>query len=134
MTSAGSSGGAPSPVLAAEIELVERGGVRVVAVAGELDISNVGALEDATFELPNEALGLVLDLSRANYIDSATVGLLAKLQRSLQRRGQALRIVCLPGSSARRVLELTGFERATPLDDTRDAAVGSIRRDVPLRD
>ena len=69
----------------------------------ELDISNVGTLEDVTFDLPNDALGIVLDLSSATYIDSATLGLLFRLHRSLKRRGQALRVVCPPGSSARRV-------------------------------
>jgi hypothetical protein len=47
----------------AELELSEQEGVRVVAVAGELDISNVGALEDVTFDLPNGRLGLIVDLS-----------------------------------------------------------------------
>jgi anti-anti-sigma factor len=118
----------------AEIELAEREGVRVVAVIGELDISNVGALEDATFDLPNEALGIVLDLSSATYIDSATLSLMFRLHRSLKRRGQALRVVCPAGSSAQRVLELTAFERELPPEEDRDAAVAAIRRDVPLHD
>jgi anti-sigma B factor antagonist len=127
-------GGHRLTVPLAEIELVDREGVRIVSVAGELDISNVGALEDATFDLSNDALGIVLDLSSTTYIDSATLGLLFRLQHSLKRRGQALRVVCPPGSSARRVLELTGFERETPSVEDRDAAIAAIRRDVPLGD
>lgn len=123
------------PALAlAELEVAEQEGVRIVTVAGELDISNVGALEQATFDLPNEALGMVLDLSATTYIDSATLGLLFKLNRSLERRGQSLRVVCTPGSSARRVLELTGFERDSTPERDRDAAIAAIRRDVPLRE
>jgi anti-sigma B factor antagonist len=118
----------------AQIELAEQEGVRVVSVTGELDISNVGALEDATFDLSNDALGIVVDLSCATYIDSATLGLLFKLHGSVRRRGQALRVVCPPGSSARRVLELTGFVRETPLAHDRDGAIAAIRRDVPLSD
>jgi anti-anti-sigma factor len=118
----------------AEIERSEHAGVLLVAVAGELDISNVGALEDAAFELPNEALGVVLDLSRATYIDSATLGLLFKLLRSLERRGQSLRVVCTPGSAARRVLELTGFSSELTCVGDRDEAVAAIRRDVPVGD
>jgi anti-anti-sigma factor len=121
-------------VALAEIELAEREGVRIVTVAGELDISNAGTLEDATFDLPNEALGIVLDMSSVSYVDSATLGLLFKLSYSLKRRGQVLRVVCPPGSSAQRVLELTGFERETPPDKDRDAAIAAIRRDVQLRD
>jgi anti-anti-sigma factor len=121
-------------VALAEFEVAEREGVRIVAVAGELDISNVNALEDATFDLPNDALGMVLDLSAATYIDSATLGLLFKLNRGLERRGQSLRVVCPPGSSARRVLELTGFGRDSPPEQDRDAAIAAIRRDVPPRE
>jgi anti-sigma B factor antagonist len=119
-------------VALAEIEHEEREGLRVVTVVGELDISNVGKLEHATFDLPNDALGIVLDLTAATYVDSSTLGLLFKLQRSLERRGQALRVVRAPGSSTQRVLELTGFERNSPPESDRDAAIAALRRDVPL--
>jgi len=119
-------------VALAEIELEEREGVRVVTVVGELDIANVGTLEHATFDLPNDALGIVLDLTGATYIDSATLGLLFKLQHSLERRGQALRVVRAPSSSTQRVLELTGFERDSQPEPDREAAIAAIRRDVPL--
>ncbi len=128
------NGNRPPASCLAEIEFAEREGVRVVTVTGELDISNVGALEDATFDLPNKALGIVLDLSSATYIDSATLGLVFKLHRDLRRRGQALRVVCPPGSSVQRVFELAAFERETPPEEDRDAAIAAIRRDVPLRE
>ncbi len=114
----------------AEIELSEHEGVRLVAVAGELDISNVSALEDVTLDLPNERLGIVLDLTATTYLDSATLGVLFKLDSGLRRRGQALRVVCTPESNARRVLDLTGFDGAY---DDRKAAIEGLRADVPLR-
>lgn len=116
----------------AEIERSECEGVRVVAVVGEVDISNVGAVEDAACELSNEALGVVVDLSAATYIDSATVSLLFRLRRRLSRRGQVLRVICSPGSSAWRVLELTGFDRRLPPLDDRDTAIAAIHEAVPL--
>lgn len=121
-----------SAVPLAELESVEDDGVLVVSVTGELDVSNVEELAKATYALPNTALGLVLDLSEATYIDSATIGLLFKLHGALRRRGQALRVVCPPGSSARRVLELTGFDESTPNERDRESAVAAIRREVPL--
>lgn len=123
--------GRPSVSLA-EIERVEDGGVLIVGVTGEVDVSNVEALAEAAYSLPNAALGLVLDLSGATYIDSATIGLLFKLHASLRRRGQALRVVCQQGSSTRRVLELTGFDQSTPNEEDRESAVAAIRREVPL--
>ncbi len=123
-------GGGRQATPLARIECSEEQGVRVVAVTGELDISNVRALEDATFDLPNERLGVVLDLSATSYLDSATLGLLFRLSGDLRRRGQGLRVVCAPGSSARRVLDMTGFEGVC---DERDAALEGLRADVPLR-
>jgi anti-sigma B factor antagonist len=124
----------PQSAPAAKVERFEDDGVRVVVVVGELDISNVDALEDAAFDLPNEGLGIVLDLTGASYIDSATLGLLFKLQRGVQRRGQMLRVVCPPGSNAERVLELTGFTHELACDRDRNEAVAAIRRDVPLHE
>ena len=120
----------PSPL--AEFERIEDGGVLIVSVSGELDVSNIEALAEVAYSLPNAALGLVLDLTGASYIDSATIGLLFKLHAALRRRGQALRVVCPQGSSARRVLELTGFDQSTPNEEDREDAIAAIRREVPL--
>lgn len=126
-------GGVEATALA-EIECAERDGVRVVAAIGEVDVSNVGALEHAAQGLSNEALGVVVDLSRATYIDSATIGVLFRLRRRLKRRGQVLRVTCVPGSNAWRVLELTGFDRQTHPAEDRDAAIAAIHAAVPQGD
>lgn len=118
----------------AEIERGEREGVRVVAVVGEVDVSNVGALEGAAHGLSNQALGVVVDLSRATYIDSATIGVLFRLRRRLHRRGQMLRVICAPGSGAWRVLELTGFDRHLHPEEDRDAAIAAIHEAGPRDD
>lgn len=135
-----SSAERPTPGVAAqttalaEFERAEREGVRVVAVVGEVDVSNVGALEGATHGLSNQALGVVVDLRRATYIDSATIGVLFRLRRRLNRRGQVLRVICAPGSGAWRVLELTGFDRDLHPEEDRDAAIAAIHEAVPLSD
>jgi anti-anti-sigma factor len=125
-------GGQMAPL--ARIESSERDGVRIVAVDGELDISNVALLERATFDLTNDSLGIVLDLRAASYIDSATLGVLFRLQHGLQRRGQSLRVVCGPGSSARRLLELTGFDRELACESDPEQALAALRRDVAVRE
>jgi stage II sporulation protein AA (anti-sigma F factor antagonist) len=116
----------------AEVTPIERDGVRIVTVAGELDISNVATLAEATLDLTNEQLGIVVDLSAATYLDSAALGLLFKLRRSLQQRGQELRVVCAPASLTRRVLDLGGFDPQIT-DGDRDTAIAAIRAAVPLR-
>jgi anti-anti-sigma factor len=125
-------GEGPSSVPLAEFARLEEDGVLVVGVTGEVDVSNVEELAELSYSLPNAALGLVLDLSGATYIDSATIGLLFKLHSSLRRRGQMLRVVCPSGSSARRVLDLTGFDQSTPHEEDRESAIVAIRQEVPL--
>ena len=87
----------PGPAMT--LERADEQGVRVVQVAGELDMSNIRALRDATSALPNDALGIVIDLRGASFIDSATIGLLYELNSALARRRQALRVLCAAGST-----------------------------------
>ncbi len=123
----------PAPVLA-RIERSERDGVSIVTAAGEIDISNVDLLRDAAMETPNHALGLVVDLSDARFIDSATVGLLFELQQSLARRSQGLRVVCPEGTPAERVLQMMSFDSQIRAEPTAELAAQAIRREMPLRD
>jgi anti-anti-sigma factor len=87
----------------------EESGVRTIRARGEIDASNVAELRRATTKLSNEALGVVLDLDQADYIDSATVRILYELRQRLARRGQILQVVSHRGSNVHRVLEVTGF-------------------------
>jgi anti-sigma B factor antagonist len=115
---------------AIEIEQLERDGVSVVAVAGEVDISNVAGLREAAFDVENEALGIVLDLSAASFIDSATLSLIFELNHDLKRRRQGFRVVCAPGSSAERVLELAALDPEARSEHDRDAAIDAIRHEL----
>jgi anti-anti-sigma factor len=117
-----------------KIGLSERDGVRVVEVSGELDMSNIAVLRDATSELPNDAFGIVIDLRRASFIDSATIGLLYELKAGLARRRQRLRLLCAAGSAPRRVLELISFDRDAIADEDCRSAVASIREALTPRD
>jgi anti-sigma B factor antagonist len=115
---------------AIEIEQLERDGVSVVAVAGEVDISNVARLREAAFDVENEALGIVLDLSAASFIDSATLSLIFELNHDLKRRRQGFRVVCAPGSSAERVLDLAALGPEARSEHDRDAAIDAIRHEL----
>lgn len=93
----------------ARFEVHEESGVRTIRAHGEIDASNVAELRRATTRLSNEALGVVVDLDRAEYVDSSTVRILYELRQRLARRGQLLQVVSHRGSPVHRVLELTGF-------------------------
>jgi anti-anti-sigma factor len=124
---AGDAVGRAEPDELARLTLTEDGGIVRATLAGEVDISNVAAIEADLHALPNHALGLVLDLRATSFIDSSAVSLLYGLRERLRRRGQTLRIVVPPGSAPRRVLELTGYERAGTLDVEPASAEGAIR-------
>ena len=103
-------------------------GVVVASLSGEIDLSNAAEITDALLGgVPNEALGLVIDLSEVSYIDSAGVRMLAELDHRLGWRAQALRVVAPEESRSRRVLEIAGLERVLSLDTTVKAARTSVQ-------
>ena len=103
-------------------------GVVVASLSGEIDLSNAAEITDALLGgIPNEALGLVIDLSEVSYIDSAGVRMLAELDHRLGWRAQTLRVVAPEESRSRRVLEIAGLERVLSLDTTVEAARTSVR-------
>ena len=126
---AGGRRGAPREPLA-QVEQHDRDGVRTVEVAGELDLSNLAALRDATSRLSNDALGVVIDLRATTFIDSSAVGLFCELQSSLKRRRQALRLVCVPGSAPHQVLEMMSFDAESLETGDARAASAAIREAV----
>ena len=106
---------------------VEREGAMVVArLSGEVDMTNAGYIRDElTRTVPNEALGLVIDLTGTRYLDSAAVELLFELARKLRRRRQQLRIALPRSSPLRRVLVLTDVSSAAPVHDTVEEALSA---------
>jgi anti-anti-sigma factor len=102
-------------------------GVVVASLSGEIDLSNATEITDALLGgVPNEALGLVIDLSGVSYLDSAGVRMLAELDHRLGWRAQSLRVVAPETSRSRRVLVIAGLERVLSLETSVDAARTSI--------
>lgn len=102
-------------------------GVVVASVSGEIDLSNATRITDALLAgVPNEALGLVIDLSAVSYLDSAGVRMLAELEHRLGWRAQALRVVAPEESRSRRVLAIAGLERVLSLETSVEAARASV--------
>jgi stage II sporulation protein AA (anti-sigma F factor antagonist) len=93
----------------AELRVSAEDAIRTVTVLGEVDISNVGDLEEQVLDLPNDSLGVVLDLGEATFIDSATIRMLFAVRKRLTLRRQRLVLVSPPGSPVRRVLDLVGY-------------------------
>lgn len=93
-----------------EIDIVERDGVVVVAVEGELDLYAAPEFEESLTRVgAGHAKPIVVDLDRVTFMDSAGVHVLLQFALS---RGNGNRLALSGGSSqVRRLLEVTGVGR-----------------------
>jgi stage II sporulation protein AA (anti-sigma F factor antagonist) len=111
----------------ADILVERRSGAIVAHLGGEVDMTNSSYVRDELVRsIPNDALGLVLDLGSCRYLDSAAIEVVFDIARRLGRRRQVLMVVLPPGSPLRRVLELTDVGAVAPLHDSLDEAVAAI--------
>ena len=103
----------------------------VASVVGEVDISNASDIGSALEgSVPQRALGLVLDLSKATYIDSAGVHLLFRLGGRLTRRRQQLRVVVPDSSPIFKLVNLAGLGWTVPRDPSVPEALSKLRAEV----
>ena len=99
----------------AEVREDRRDETPVGRVDGEIDASNAAAVGARLRALlVNHSLGLIVDLMRTTYIDSAGVNMLFVLGEELRTRQQELRIVVGPATPIARMLAVTGLDRAYP--------------------
>jgi anti-anti-sigma factor len=114
-------------VPSSEPDVAQRDGVVVVSATADVDVATASAFQ--TFVLgavTNHAYGVVLDLTRATYVDSAGIRVLFTVADRLRRRQQALRLVVPPDAVLRRVLGVVELDAAVPVDLTVEAAVAAI--------
>jgi anti-anti-sigma factor len=117
----------------ADVQITLAPNALIAHVSGEVDMSNaedVGAtVVGAT---PNEARGVVLDLSRVDYLDSAGIYVIFGMRASLQARGQSLILVIPPGSPVLDALRLSGVERPGEIAEAVEEALLALDRPQPL--
>jgi len=90
-----------------DVEIVQD--TPVARLSGEIDMSNVRAIEDRIGgSVSNKAFAVVVDLSDVTYLDSAGIRLLFQLDSRVQSRQQRLVIVVPLGSAINRTLEASG--------------------------
>jgi anti-sigma B factor antagonist len=116
----------------ANVIVETRGDVQVVRLAGEVDISNALRLQaDISAIVPNDAAGLVLDLSATDYLDSAGIRMLFELHGRLSDRRQRMAAVVPEDSLIRGSLRVTEVDRALALRPTLGEAVTVVRGEQP---
>jgi anti-anti-sigma factor len=109
------------------LDVVRLDQVTIARITGAIDASNVGDLEQGLAPtIPNDALGLVVDLTATTYIDSTGIRLLFDLSERLGWRGQTLRLVLPANAPIRRILAITRLDTLVPVDPDCDTAVAQL--------
>jgi anti-anti-sigma factor len=111
----------------ADVHFSTMDAVLVAHVSGEIDISNAaelaGAVSDRT---PNDAAGVVLELSDVDYTDSAGIHMLYRLRERLRARGQSLAVVVPASSAVIDALRMAGIERNVDVAETLEEGVEKV--------
>ena len=95
------------------------GEVLTARITGEIDLSNASELEETIVDaVANTALGMVVDLSGVEYLDSAGVRMLVHLVERFRWRQQIMRAAAPDGSRVRGVLSMAGADGVIPVDAT----------------
>jgi anti-sigma B factor antagonist len=110
------------------IDLDQQHGVVIARLEGDIDLANTPTLSAAILEaIPNDALGLVVDLSAVRYIDSVGIRMLFTFVRSLHASRQGMAVAVPPDSPVRKLLKITHLDEATEFRATVDDAVVALR-------
>jgi anti-sigma B factor antagonist len=103
-----------------------RDGLSTLSVVGELDQGTAPELRGVLAEaLGRQPASVLVDLSDCNFIDSTGLSVLVEAKRRLAEEARWFG-VCCPDADVRRLLELTGIDRAVGLFDTREEAVEAL--------
>jgi anti-sigma B factor antagonist len=100
-------------------------GVVIVVLEGEHELFTATKLQRRLEALIDEGLALVVDLTRATFLDSSIVSVLLRARERARDAGTSYAIV-LDESSAypvRRMFEITGLDRYLPVVPTRTKAL-----------
>jgi anti-sigma B factor antagonist len=110
------------------LEITRQGDVVIAVLDGEIDLANTPAVSAAVLEaVPNNAVGLVIDLSGVRYIDSVAIRMLFTFVRSLHDSRQGMAIAIPLDSPVRKLLKITHLDEATEFRDSIEEAVVALR-------
>ena len=108
-----------------EINIAEHGGIKVVAVSGEVDLSTSPQVRDALLDCILGGGSVVVDLSQVAYIDSSGVASLVEAFQNAKSRGLGFALANV-GDTPLRVLKLARLDQVFVIHDAVDDAVGAL--------
>jgi anti-sigma B factor antagonist len=100
--------------------------IHVIELSGEVDLYTAPEFKERMVNLIEEGkTRLVIDLSKATFIDSTTLGVLVGGVKRLRVAGGAMALVCTDPSITK-IFAITGLDRVFPIYDSRDAALDEV--------
>ena len=110
------------------IEIDQREDVVIARLEGDIDLANTPTLSATILEaVPNDAFGLVVDLSDVRYIDSVGIRMLFTFGRSLHDSRQGMAIAVPADSPVQKLLKITHLDEAAVFRASVDEAVVALR-------
>jgi anti-anti-sigma factor len=110
------------------VDLDRRDGVPVARLSGEIEISGAVALRERLLRaVGNQDYGLVVDLSRATYLDSAGINVLFEVAERLQSRQLLLSLAVPADGLVRRVVDMVAISSVAAVHGSEDEAVAAVR-------
>jgi anti-anti-sigma factor len=106
------------------IDVSDQGGVRLVCVSGDLDLSTAPQLSDVV-AATDSLRGVVLDLAGVGFMSSAGVGVVSGLSRRLRERGAEL-VVAGAQPDVAMLLEVTGLAAHVTITPDTAAALAQL--------
>jgi len=105
------------------------GDVLLVVVRGEHDIYTAPTLRERLDEALERKGGVVVDLTKATFVDSSVLGALLDARRRAHDASQGF-VVCVGDSvepGVRRILDITGLVPVLPVVEGREEAIAAAR-------
>ncbi|MBA2507010.1 MAG: STAS domain-containing protein [Thermoleophilaceae bacterium] len=101
------------------------GDTQVIALGGEVDLYTAPEFKERLLEIIESGKKrVVVDLSKATFIDSTTLGVLVGGVKRLRPAGGTLLIVC-SDPNITKIFEITGLDRVFQIHPSRDEALAA---------
>jgi anti-sigma B factor antagonist len=98
----------------------------VIALSGEVDLYTAPEFKERMVELIESGKKqIVVDLSKATFIDSTTLGVLVGGVKRLRPAGGSLALVCTD-ENITKIFEITGLDRVFPIHGSREEALDAV--------
>jgi anti-sigma B factor antagonist len=107
------------------VDVQQRGRLRIVKVAGEVDVLTAPRLGEAVDD-EDAYDDLVVDLADVPFMSSVGIGLISSVNRRQTRRNRGFALAAVKGDVAA-MLEITGLTEALMVGETVSDAIDLIR-------